>query len=173
MRWATISSEQTNPGPTTTPKKVWICDICHRQIHVRKKISIRYTRIDHWVHLRCTGICRAQYTDTWTCHIHKESRLTIPPHPPSPSTKPHHTHDPPTQTHVPHSLCSYRIGKSQTQSSHPAPSHSPHFTHSTYTSHPTHHSSLARCGQLTQNLNHMYHHLPQPLCTDTLIIIII
>ena len=22
---------KTNPGPTTTPKKVWICDICHRQ----------------------------------------------------------------------------------------------------------------------------------------------
>ena len=27
---------ETNPGPTTLNKKVWICDICHKQIHVRK-----------------------------------------------------------------------------------------------------------------------------------------
>ena len=32
---------ETNPGPTTLNKKVWICDICHKQIHVRKQISIR------------------------------------------------------------------------------------------------------------------------------------
>ena len=48
---------ETNPGPTTT-HKVWICDICHRQ--VRKQISIR-----------CTGIHLAQYTDTWICHQHR------------------------------------------------------------------------------------------------------
>ena len=30
---------KTNPGPTTLNKKVWICDICHKQIHVRKQIS--------------------------------------------------------------------------------------------------------------------------------------
>ena len=66
----------TNPGPTTSNKWVWICDICHKQIHVRKQISIRYNRIEHWVHLRCTGIRQAQYTDTWTCHLHRESRLT-------------------------------------------------------------------------------------------------
>ena len=30
---------ETNPGPTTLNKKVWICDICHKQIHVRKQIS--------------------------------------------------------------------------------------------------------------------------------------
>ena len=41
---------ETNPGPTTLNKKVWICDICHRQIHVRKQISIRCNRIEHWVH---------------------------------------------------------------------------------------------------------------------------
>ena len=28
----------TNPGPTTLNKKVWICDICHKQIHARKQI---------------------------------------------------------------------------------------------------------------------------------------
>ena len=67
---------ETNQGPTTLNKKVWICDICHKQIHVRKQISIRCNRIEHWVHLRCAGIRQAQYTDTWTCHLHRESRLT-------------------------------------------------------------------------------------------------
>ena len=61
---------ETNPGPTTLNKKVWICDIYHKQIHVRKQISIRCNRIEHWVHLRCAGIRQAQYTDTWTCHLH-------------------------------------------------------------------------------------------------------
>ena len=88
---------ETNPGPTTLNKKVWICDICHKQIHVRKQISIRCNRIEHWVHLRCAGIRQAQYTDTWTCHLHRESRLT--PHTdsdPCPSPLPtlhlHHPH---------------------------------------------------------------------------------
>ena len=62
---------ETNPGPTTLNKKVWICDICYKQIHVRKQISIRCNRIEHWVHLRCAGIRQAQYTDTWTCHLHR------------------------------------------------------------------------------------------------------
>ena len=38
---------ETNPGPTTTHKQVWIGDICHRQIQVRKQISIRCNRIEH------------------------------------------------------------------------------------------------------------------------------
>ena len=50
---------KTNPGPTTLNKRVWICDICHKQIHVRKPISIRCNRIEHWVHLRCAGIRQA------------------------------------------------------------------------------------------------------------------
>ena len=62
---------ETNPGPTTSHKQVWICDICYKQIHVRKQISIRCNRIEHWVHLRCAGIHQAQYTDTWTCHLHR------------------------------------------------------------------------------------------------------
>ena len=37
---------ETNPGPTTLNKKVWICDICHKQIHVRKQISIRCNRMN-------------------------------------------------------------------------------------------------------------------------------
>ena len=31
---------ETNPDPTTTRKQVWICDICHRQIHGRKQILL-------------------------------------------------------------------------------------------------------------------------------------
>ena len=91
---------ETNPGPTTLNKKVWICDICHKQIHVRKQISIRCNGIEHCVHLRCAGIRQAQYTDTWTCHLHRESRLTphsdiTPPHRSRPWSK---TPTPPTPT---------------------------------------------------------------------------
>ena len=66
-----VGDVETNPGPTTLNKRVWICDICHKQIHVRKQISIRCNRIEHWVHLRCAGIRQAQYTYTWTCHLHR------------------------------------------------------------------------------------------------------
>ena len=62
---------ESNPGPTTLNKQVWICIICYKQIHVRKQISIMCNRIEHWVHLRCAGIRQAQYTDTWTCHLHR------------------------------------------------------------------------------------------------------
>ena len=90
----------TKAGPTTLNKQVWICDICHKQIHVRKQISIRCNRIEHWVHLRCAVIRQAQYTDTWTCHLHRESRLTPHTH----ITLPHRSlpwsrppiHSPPT-----------------------------------------------------------------------------
>ena len=40
---------ETNPGLTTTHKQAWICDICHKQIHGRKQISIRCNMIKHWV----------------------------------------------------------------------------------------------------------------------------
>ena len=73
-------------------KQVCICDICYKQIHVRKQISIMCNRIEHWVHLRSSGIHQAQYTDTRTCHLHRESRLTThtyitPPHPSRPWSK--------------------------------------------------------------------------------------
>ena len=72
----------------------------------QKTLEIRYSRcnrIKHWVYLRCAGIRQAQYTDTWTCHLHSESRLTthadfIPPHPSRPCYNPkttphlHHPH---------------------------------------------------------------------------------
>ena len=103
---------ETNPCPTTTHRQVWICDICHKQIHGRKQISIRCNRIEHWVHLKCAGICPAQYTDTWTCHLHKESGLTThtditpqqpcrpwskPPTPPQPN---HTSNTPPVPTRL-------------------------------------------------------------------------
>ena len=55
---------ETNPGPITTHKQVWILDIYHKQIHGRKQISIRCNRIEYWMHLRCAGIRQAQYTHT-------------------------------------------------------------------------------------------------------------
>ena len=54
----------------TLNKQVWICDFCHKQIHVRKQISIRCNRIEHCLHLRCAGIHQAQHTYTWTCHLY-------------------------------------------------------------------------------------------------------
>ena len=60
-RWMTDTAPHKSgrcTGSTTTRKQVWICDICHRQIHDRKLISIR---IEHWVHQRCAGIRLAQY----------------------------------------------------------------------------------------------------------------
>ena len=85
--------------------------------------------IEHWVNLRCAGIRQAQYTYTWACHIYRESRLAphtdiTPPHPSRPWSKPlptptynTHTTATKTQTYVQH--CSHRIGKVQTQFSHP------------------------------------------------------
>ena len=103
MLFINAGDDETNPGPTTTCKQVWICDICHRQIQVRRKqISIRCNGIAHLVPLRCAGNPLAQYPDTWTCHLHRESRLTThtditPSHPPSPSPWPKPpTHSPPT-----------------------------------------------------------------------------
>ena len=82
---------ETNPGHTTTHKQVWLCNICRRQIYGRKPILIRCNRIKHWVHLGCSGIRLAQYTDTWTFN-YKIIQLTThicitPPHPSRPCTK--------------------------------------------------------------------------------------
>ena len=101
---------ETNLGPTTLNKRVWICDICYKQIHGRKQISIRYNSIEHWVHLKSAGIRQVQYTDTWTCHLHRESILTdiTPPFqtlvqaPYSLPTYTSHTTATKTQTHVQH-----------------------------------------------------------------------
>ena len=93
-----------------TPKQVRICEISQRPIQVRKQITTRCNMIEDWVHLRCAGIRLAQYTYTWTCHQHKESRLTTntdltPPHhhrpwlkPPTPSPQHHHNQSTDTYT---------------------------------------------------------------------------
>ena len=36
-----VGDVETNPGPTTSHKRVWIYDVCYKQIYVRKQISIR------------------------------------------------------------------------------------------------------------------------------------
>ena len=75
-----VGDVETNPCPTTSHKLVWICDICYKQIHVRKQISIRCNRVEHWVHLRCADIHQVQYTDSWIYHLHREYRHnTTPP----------------------------------------------------------------------------------------------
>ena len=176
---------ETNPGPTTLNKKVWICDICYKQIHVRKQISIRCNRIEHWVHLRCAGIRQAQYTDTWTCHLHRESRLTphtdiTPPHGSRPWSKPP-THSPPTPPQPNHRHMSNTppvptgLVKPKPNSlihSPPLHPHPPsqthtHVTHSTNTSH----STQARYLYKAKHLNHVYHtytHSPQQHLPRTL-----
>ena len=101
---------EINAGPTTLNKRVFICDIWHKQI------SIRCNSIEHWVHLRCAGNHQAQYTryldlpstqriQTHTSHRHN----TTPPlqAPYTTATK--------TQTHVQHSPCPHIISKAQTQ----------------------------------------------------------
>ena len=91
---------ETNPGPTTLNKKVWICDIYHKQIHVRKQISIRCNMIEHWVHLRGAGICQTQYTDTWTCNLHRESRHNTTPPLQAPYQSTPHTPPQPKHRHM-------------------------------------------------------------------------
>ena len=47
-----VADVETNSGPTTTHKQVWICDMFHKQMHSRKQISIRCNHIEYRVHLR-------------------------------------------------------------------------------------------------------------------------
>ena len=156
--WALLLTKagdaETNPGPTTLNKRVWIFDICYKQIHVRNQISIRCNRIEHWVHLRCTGIRQAQYTYTWTCHLHRESRLTTQTqqHPilPDPGTSRlhtrhlYHTHHCNQNTPpVPPGLVKPKANPliHYPLSTHATPSQThTHLTYSTNSSHPTHHT---------------------------------
>ena len=96
------------------------------------RYPIRCNRIEQWMHLRCAGIHQAQHTDTWTCHLHRESRLTphtdiTPPHRSRPWSKPYN-HSPPTPPTPPQPKHRHTsntppapnmIGKAQTQFSHP------------------------------------------------------
>ena len=60
---------ETNPGPTTTRKQVWIYDICHIQMQVRKKISIRCNRIELFItHLYDYHIITLTYHTIYHTH---------------------------------------------------------------------------------------------------------
>ena len=53
-----VGDFETNPGLTNRHKQVWICDICHKLIHLRKQIFIWCNRIEHevqGVHLSFNG----------------------------------------------------------------------------------------------------------------------
>ena len=95
---------ETNPGPTTTRKQVWFSNICHRQIQVRKQISIRCNRIEHWVHLRCTLYRYLNLPSTQIIQTHNTHRHNTTPHSPTLSQaahpfSPNTTHTPPQPKH--------------------------------------------------------------------------
>ena len=90
----------TNPGPTTLNKKVWICDICHKQIHARKQISIRCNRIEHWGYMcryppstihRYLDLPSTQRIQTHTSHRHNTTAPDPGPNP-LPTAHLHHPH---------------------------------------------------------------------------------
>ena len=140
---------ETNPGPTTANKLVWICDICYKQIHVGKQISIRCMMIEHWVHLRCVGIRQEHHLPS----THIIQTHISPPNPSIPWSKPlpsHHLHHPyyrNPNTDTRPKIHLFRIDKAQTQTSHPlTPStptpprakhiHISHISHFSNSSHP-------------------------------------
>ena len=67
---------ETNPGPTSLNKKVWIRDICHKQIHVRKQISKMCRYPPSTIH-RYLDLPSTQRIQTHTSHRHN----TTPPLP--------------------------------------------------------------------------------------------
>ena len=48
---------ETNPGPTTQNKRVWIGDICSKKIHVRKQISISNNNNNNNIYLKSNIQC--------------------------------------------------------------------------------------------------------------------
>ena len=164
------------------------CAVLRRYIHVCNSnvFSVANNWIEHWVHLRCSGIHLAQYTDTKTSYLHTESGLTThtgitPPYPsdPCPSTiptpHPHHR-NPNTDIH-PSFPYSNRIGKSQTQFFYPLHPHPPHphrpepniytfYTfHHLFSSHVPHSSIALQMRE--QYLNHVYHPHTHTFTTNT------
>ena len=78
--------------------------------------------IEHWVHLRCAGICLAQYTDTWTLpstrviQSHNSHRHNTTP--PFQTLYQAHHRNQNTDTR-PTLHCSHMIGKAHIHYSHP------------------------------------------------------
>ena len=79
---------ETNPGTTITHKQVWICDICHKQIHGRKHIWIRCNRIEQWVQLRCAIYRYLDLPSTQRIRTHNSHRHNTSPPDPGPSPYP-------------------------------------------------------------------------------------
>ena len=173
-----VGDVETNPGPTTLNKKVWISDICHKQIHVRKQLSIRGNTIEHWVHIRCAGIQyntihryldlpSTQRIQTHTSHRHNTTPplptlVQSPTHsPPTPPTPPQPKHRHMSNTHpVPTGLVK------------PKPKSLIHSTPFTPTPPRAKHIHLSEARHLyyTKHLNHVYYsytHSPQPHLTRT------
>ena len=127
------------------------------QIHGMKHISIKCNMIEHWVHLRCACIRLAHYTDTWTGHLHKISRLTthsynitqpfqtlVQVHSlTTPHTSPQSKQTTSNTLHIPTGLVKPKpnplIRSPLSPPISPRAKHT-HFTHSTYSFHPTHHT---------------------------------
>ena len=66
---------EVNPG--RTQKIIFICAICKSEITNRQR-SLRCNpntpHIDkHWLHQKCTEITAKQYTESWTCRLHKNN----------------------------------------------------------------------------------------------------
>ena len=67
-----VGDVETNAGPITQANKsVFAISAINKYMLASKQISIMCNRIEHWVHLRSSGIRHAQYTDTRTCHLHR------------------------------------------------------------------------------------------------------
>ena len=45
--WLVLLLTKAGDVETTLNKRVWICDICYKEIHVRKQISLMCNRIEH------------------------------------------------------------------------------------------------------------------------------
>ena len=124
----------------------------------------RYPPITIYKYLELPSTQRIQ-----THNTHKHNTTLQDPGPSRPPTPPLTPPTPPQPKHTPLSPCSSRIGKAQTQSSHPQhlpPRPEPNtYTCQTLHLHLSPHSSLARHLHKTKHLNHVYHpytHSPQP-----------
>ena len=136
--------EKSRPN-NNTHTQVWICDICHKQIHGRKPISIMCNMIEHWMHLRC-AIYRYKSSTrrirTHTSHRHNttppfQTLVNPPTHsPPTPPQPKHTSNTPPVPTglvkHKPNTL----IHSPPHLQYRPEPNTYTFHTHSTNPSHP-------------------------------------
>ena len=58
-----VGDVEVNPGPVR-----WVCEICANTVR-RTQTSVRCNtqQGSHWIHIRCAGITRQQYTDSYQC----------------------------------------------------------------------------------------------------------